>query len=96
MAKLCGDEAVLIIGDMNVVPEARDRRSGRLQGYTGFWGSVREVRDFTMRGADPVAGTATYTYTYRRAGTGTVTETVELTLQEQPDGGFLISGARTI
>lgn len=75
---------------------AYQRASGRLQGYTGFWGSVREVRDFTMRGADPVAGTATYTYTYRRAGTGTVTETVELTLQEQPDGGFLISGARTV
>lgn len=74
---------------------AYQRASGRLQGYTGFWGSVREVRDFTMEGADPVAGTATYTYTYRRAGTGTVTETVELTLQEQPDGGFLISDART-
>ena len=30
---LCGDEAVLIVGDMNVVPEARDRRVGKLQSY---------------------------------------------------------------
>ncbi len=75
---------------------AYQRESGRLRGYTGFWGSVREVSDFTMEGADPGAGTATYTYTYTRAGSGTVTETIELTLQEQPDGGFLISGARRI
>ncbi len=45
--------------------------------------------------ADPEAGTATYTYTYRRGGRP-VTETVELTLQPQTGGGFLISGARTV
>ena len=29
---LCGDGAVLVMGDMNAVQEARDRRSGQLQG----------------------------------------------------------------
>ncbi|NYD59430.1 serine/threonine protein kinase [Nocardioides marinisabuli] len=72
------------------------RASGGLDGYTGFWGSVREVRDFEMVEADPVSGTATYDYTYRRAGVGTVSERVELTLQQQPGGDLLISGARTL
>ncbi|ANH40134.1 Serine/threonine-protein kinase StkP [Nocardioides dokdonensis FR1436] len=74
---------------------AYQRASGRLEGYTGFWGSVQEIRDFQMVEADPEAGTATYTYTYRRDGRS-VTETVELTLQPQAGGGFLISGARTV
>jgi eukaryotic-like serine/threonine-protein kinase len=75
---------------------AYQRASGGLDGYTGFWGSVRAVRDFEMVDADPGAGTATYDYTYRRAGAGTVTERVELTLEQQPGGGLLISGARTL
>lgn len=71
------------------------RASGRLAGYTGFWGSVQEIREFEMVDADPEAGTATYTYTYRRGGRS-VTETVELSLEPQSGGGFLISGARTV
>lgn len=35
MVTLCGDEAVLVVGDMNAVIEARDRRSGQLQSYDG-------------------------------------------------------------
>ncbi|WP_300644157.1 serine/threonine-protein kinase [Nocardioides sp.] len=67
-----------------------------LDGYTGFWGGVREVTGFNIRGTDAEQGTVTYEYSYVLGNGQRRTDVVELTLEQQPDGSLLIAGARTI
>ena len=67
-----------------------------LDGYTGFWGGVREVTGFSIRGTDTEQGTVTYEYSYVLGNGQRRTDVVELTLEQQPDGSLLIAGARTI
>lgn len=67
-----------------------------LDGYTGFWGGVREVTGFSIRGSDAEQGTVTYEYSYVLGNGQQRTDVVELTLEQQPDGSLLIAGARTV
>jgi len=67
-----------------------------LDGYTGFWGGVREVTGFSIRGTDTEQGTVTYEYSYVLGNGQRRSDVVELTLEQQPDGSLLIAGARTI
>ena len=67
-----------------------------LEGYTGFWGGVREVTGFSIRGSDAGAGTVTYEYSYVLRNGQRRTDVVELTLEQQQDGSLLIAGASTI
>lgn len=67
-----------------------------LDGYTGFWGGVREVTGFSIRGTDTEQSTVTYEYSYVLGNGQRRTDVVELTLEQQPDGSLLIAGARTI
>lgn len=67
-----------------------------LDGYTGFWGGVREVTGFSIRGSDAERGTVTYEYSYVLGNGQRRTDVVELTLEQQPDGSLLIAGARTV
>ena len=76
-----------------LTPAFQEESSG-LEGYTGFWGSVREVSSFTPVGADPRAGTVTYEYSYVLRNGTRRTETIELTLEQQEDGALLIAGGR--
>ena len=78
-----------------LTPAFQEESSG-LEGYTGFWGSVREVSSFTPVGADPQAGTVTYEYSYVLRNGTRRTETIELTLEQQEDGALLIAGGRQI
>ncbi|MBJ7528356.1 MAG: serine/threonine protein kinase [Nocardioides sp.] len=71
---------------------AFQQASGGLDGYLGFWGTVRraEVLDVS---ADPAAGTVSYVYRRQtEAGGGPVEESVTLQLQQQSDGSYLIAG----
>lgn len=70
--------------------------SAGLEGYTGFWGGVREVTGFRIRGSDAEAGTVTYEYSYVLRNGQRRTDVVELTLEQQEDGSLLIAGARTV
>ena len=77
-----------------LLTSAYQEASGR-DDYTSFWGRMERIVDFRVESADPHAGTVTYTYTYRWNGQRR-TETVELTLERQEDGGYLIAGDRSI
>ncbi len=70
--------------------------SNGLDGYTGFWGGVREVTGFRIRGSDAEARTVTYEYSYVLRNGQQRTDVVELTLEQQQDGSLLIAGARTV
>lgn len=78
-----------------LTPAFQEESSG-LDGYRGFWGSVREISSFTPVGADPEAGTVTYEYSYVLRNGTRRTETIELTLEQQEDGALLIAGGREI
>jgi hypothetical protein len=65
--------------------------SGGIEGYRGFWNTIRSARPVSFNGTDPDALTVGYTVDYVRKDGSRTRDDVSLQLSYQ-DGNYLIAG----
>jgi hypothetical protein len=65
--------------------------SGGIEGYRGFWDTIRSARVVSFNGTDPEALTVAYTVDYTREDGSRARDDVNLQLTYR-DGDYLIAG----